>query len=63
MPIAIPMGAREDREPTPESPEEPGGIHAATFVPPHMLESVRSGALDATLSSVQVRLCTPELNI
>lgn len=50
MPIAIPMGPRDERESTPESPEEPGGIHAATFVPPHMLESMRSGALDLTNS-------------
>lgn len=53
MPIAIPMGPREDRETTPDSPEEPGGIHAATFVPPHMLEATRSGTLDLS-NSVQV---------
>jgi hypothetical protein len=50
VPIAIPMGLREERDSTPDSPEEPGGIHAATFVPPHMLEQARSGALELTNS-------------
>ena len=54
VPIAIPMGLREERDSTPDSPEEPGGIHAATFVPPHMLEQARSGALELT-NSVHVR--------
>lgn len=48
------MGLREERDSTPDSPEEPGGIHASTFVPPHMLEQARSGALELT-NSVHVR--------
>jgi len=60
VPIAIPMDQREDKSASPESPEEAGGIHAATFVPPHMLET-RSGALNLTnsvhVSVVQAGYC------